>query len=653
MVIHTYSIIIQNSKTLESFSQYRSLFAEILSRSRIGVCRWNESGTTIDTALPELHTLTDDKEEWRAIIVRFIDDNCMAAYESAPQNPYDFTVNQRQDKFKIRESEVPLIRLTQMLGGVPPLEVQFEPEVIKEEHRAPRTEYRPVVDEERDRAYQSLVQKYTFDGKMPSAILIVSLRKKVASVNETIGSTWISHKESESSEFWKRNQYPSICRFLVYDYETQGPIQKEADGFNFWFSVMLLSVNEIDSGTLQAYRLYTVNTVMNRSAMADSFQNMADRLRDAKYTINRDLRKDMEDQVGNEEPLPDYRVAVPVVLKLPGTEEREVRTRSFHLLSDGAMTDLAIWNRQRREVENDLAASVRLAERALDQTADRMRGSFSFDEEEVEPLNKYQEEDMRRETEILYHNIVGIQGTLPTDKMTSDERIMEVSKEVRSNLIGRVVKQAAINMFLIVILLSLFSVLPALVQFVNGAQGDIAALICVLPAGLAVIALCALFVLSVQKARLNTMIRKYNQCMKNALNKLVDNADDYSEYMGAIASHVRGSSYMNLSSRKKYFYSEEHNLKYKHIRAINALLGKLKNWSKAYHLEVDFTAKRPDTRVEMDTALPPAECRLYSFEAGESYSVGINNSGMTIQSPLSFASKIEILREELYDDECN
>ena len=89
-MIHTYSVIIQNQKTIDVFQKYQPLFADAINNNRIGVCKWIESGTTIDTALPELRNLTDDKEEWRAVIVRYIDDSSMAAFDSDPRNPYDF-----------------------------------------------------------------------------------------------------------------------------------------------------------------------------------------------------------------------------------------------------------------------------------------------------------------------------------------------------------------------------------------------------------------------------------------------------------------------------------------------------------------------------------------------------------------------------------
>ena len=76
---------------MEAFSQYQPLFAEAINSGRIGVCKWIEAGTTIDTALPEIGNLTDDKKEWRAVIVRYIDDNCMAAFESDVRNPCTYT----------------------------------------------------------------------------------------------------------------------------------------------------------------------------------------------------------------------------------------------------------------------------------------------------------------------------------------------------------------------------------------------------------------------------------------------------------------------------------------------------------------------------------------------------------------------------------
>lgn len=650
MVICTYSVIIQSQKTLESFSQYQQLFADAVKSNKIGICKWIESGVTVDTALPELASLTDDKQEWRAIIVRYADNDCMADFEATPRNPYDFAVNQNKAEWE-GESPIPLVRLTQMLGGVPPVEVKFRTEVIKEEYKAPRTVYVPVEDEQREQAYRSLIRKYRFDGKLPSSILIVTVRDSSYQEEGRLDREWTPHKESESSEFWKRNHFPSICRFMVYDFRAQGPIQKEADNFGFWYAVMMLSVNEWDSSTIQAYRLYSLRTVIDRPAMSLAFQELADRLRDAKCCIERSIRQDVENEVCEEETLPEYRIEVPVSFNRPKMDECLPMTRPFKLFSSGVATDVAMWNQQRRRAEEALEKSVKSAGRALDQTADKMRGSGTFMEDAVTPLNKYQEEDIRQELNGFYHAIVELQGKLPNENIGRDETLQASAASVRSYLLGRVDKGAAlVGIVLAVILLGL-SALPAIIACAMDRSGSAPAIAALVGVGTLCALLAAAAVLLFQKMKLDSLIRKYNRQLKKAFIHLTEQAGDYSTYMSGIGSYQRGSSYLDISTRKKGLSGAEHNQKYRHIMAINALLGRLRKWSKAYRLDVDYTSPRPDARVDVDVTVAPADNKVYAFDTQTLYPVAINNSGMEMESPYPFASRLEIVREELYDDE--
>lgn len=648
MVVHTYSVIIQNQKTLESYSQYQPLFAEAVRSNAIGVCKWIESGTTIDTALPELASLTDDKQEWRAVIVRYEDDDRMAAFESDPRNPYDFSVNQDADDGTL-ESPVPLVRLTQMLGGVPPLEVEFEVKTIKEEHKAPRTVYIPVKDERKEEEHRRLERKYRFDGRPPSSILIVTARSGVRD-EENIEGVWTHHKESESSEFWKRNHFPSICRFLVCDFTAQGPIQKEADDFGFWYSIMLLSINEWDSSTIQAYRLYSLKAVMNRPAMTEAFQSLADRLRDAKRWLERSIRRDVEGRVCEETQLPEYRLEVSVAVNRPKAEEHLPRKNSFKVLSAGALSDVSIWSRQRQAAEEELTACVRSAERTLDQTADKMRGGCVFTQDEVTPLNRYQEEDIQRELGEIYKNVVNIQGKLPREDLSENDELRQAASRVRGYLLGRVMKEPAFIAVALAAVLLILAALPAAAEYLVDGSGSPAAIVYFVAGSVFLVLLAAVGTLLLQKLRLNLLITEYDRLLKSAFNQLIERAGDYSDYMSAIASHARGSSYLSHSNRKKYHLSMEHSAKYTHIKAINTLLDKLGKWSRAYRLDVDFTSKRTELRVEVDTTVAPAENKLYAFDMNAPYAVSINRSGMTMESPYRFASRIEIIREELYDD---
>jgi len=57
-----------------------------------------------------------------------------------------------------------------------------------------------------------------------------------------------------------------------------------------------------------------------------------------------------------------------------------------------------------------------------------------------------------------------------------------------------------------------------------------------------------------------------------------------------------------------------------------------------------------DENVQVDISTPPAKSGMYTFETGNSYQISVNNSGVKIYSPFEFVEKLEIIREELYDD---
>ena len=328
-----YSVVILNSPTSEAFAEYHPLFLEGLKNGNIGLCKWNEDGMTIDTALPELRELTDDKEDWRAIIVRFADEEPMAGFKSDHRNPYDFDEIDSWEEI-ITESSNPLIRLTQMLGGVPMPEKRFQSRKIIEPDKAPRMVYEPVDDSERDASYRALSRKYEFDGKQPTSIILITLRRGYRP-EDNIDASWEYHKESYSSNFWKHNHYPSICRFLVYDFSVAGPVQKTADEFGFWTSVMLMALNRIDSSTLQAYRLYAIKPTFDKEDMEETFQRTIDRLRLSRKTIRESMKRESIAQISSEPELPDYGYEVSVELDLPRRKESEVSGKGFKMTSTG------------------------------------------------------------------------------------------------------------------------------------------------------------------------------------------------------------------------------------------------------------------------------------------------------------------------------
>ena len=648
MVIGTYSVIIQNTKTMESFLQFQPLFSDAVFSNRIGICKWNEAGTTIDSAVPELRGLTDDKKEWRAIIVRYADDNGMAVFHSTAENPYDFIVN-ADSKDIVEENKVPLVRLTQMLGGVPVPEIKFETEVIREQHKAPRTVYVPVSDPAQEQAYALLSQKYSFDGVRPRSIVIITIRPKDVMDRNEIGQTWETHRESDSSAFWKRNHYPSTCRFLTYDYLKQGPVQKKADDFNFWVSVFLLATNDIDPSMLQAYRLYQVKTHLGKDEMTESFQTVVDRLLTVKKIIEKEINSDIEASICKEETLPEYRLSVSVSFPLPEDSQRDISSTSFGLVSNGAAAEVALLESKKEAVEASYKKAVKSSERTLDRVADRIRIGCQVDRAEVPAMNRYQKEDLSQEINDIYEQIVSIQGEIPTGSISDDQGTSALEKTIRDELIQRVVRRPATSAFVVSIAALLLAMTPAILKSAWYDGADYRTLLLTFAAGAAVIGACALSVLLIQKMKLNGLLRDLNRRLRGMFDRLTNNAELYTAYMSSIASHERGSSFLALSSQKEVEEDEDRLMKLRHITAINGLLARIREWSKAHHLDVSFADKTPETMIAVDTSVNPVHVKLYTLTDGSIYPVAVNQSGLTIDSPFSFTNRIDIVREELYD----
>lgn len=643
-----YSVVILNSRTSDAFAEYHPLFLEALRNGSIGLCRWNEDGRTIDAALPELRELTDDKEDWRAIIVRFEDEEPMAGFSSDHRNPFDFDEVDSWEE-TVTESNNPLIRLTQMLGGVPMPEKRFRSRKIIEPDKAPRVVYEPVDDGERDASYRALSRKYEFDGKQPESIILITLRKGYRP-EDNISASWEYHKESYSSNFWKNNHYPSICRFLVYDFNVAGPVQRTADEFGFWTAVMLISLNKIDSSTLQAYRLYTVKPLFDKEEMEETFQRTVDRLRLSRKTIRESMKRESITQLSTEPELPDYGYEVNVELDLPRRKESEVNSKGFGMTSRGIASDIASWNNKRRSAEDSLRENVRRAERILDQEAERMKEFSVYDPEEVKPLNVYQREDIIRETRDYYRDIVEIQGELPTDRITEGDESEEVSERVVDYLRGRVSRKPAITAVCIAAALLVLAQIPAVINIVRYDVGSVLAVLGSVLLGLILILLSAFIVLFIQRVELSKRVYAYNRLLFNAFNRLTNSARNYSDYLTAIVSHSRGVSYLDIAEGMERGQDDLKVVKLRHIRSIDILLERIREWGTAYHLRLDYDAPVSEESYKVNIMDEPSENGLYTFDMGSIYPVSVNRTGFSINSPFGFITRLEILREELYDD---
>lgn len=642
-----FSVLIQNQKTIEIFQEFHPIFTEAMNQGKIGVCRWMEPGTTVDTALPELKELIEDKEEWRAIIVRILDEDAMSMYETVPLNPYDFKYY-HEEKRKYGESPIPLVRLTNMLGELPAPEIRYETVTIMEENKSPKIIYEPRKNEEEELIYQELLDQYDYDGKRPSEIILVSLRMPKRRKKESIEKVWTDFKEVDSSSFWKKNCYANSCRFIVYDLKQEGSVQYEADMFKFWLSVLILGLNRIDSDELQAYRLYRMNVQLDKEILQEEIQNCINRLYGAKYFMKQILQAEDSEWTKVHRDLPDYKMEVPVMLDLPRRNDMSVDDSLFPLVAGNVEDDLRRWGESKKNAEYKLRETAGQAEIALDEAAERMRGMGSVEESEVKQINKYQKKKMDADLENLYFMVISTQKELPDSQNTINKNVKEKAEEVRTGLLSRITAEQILGIVMIILLAITLSVIPCFLVYTDHYSGSVKSMITFMLLLIDIMLVPIFFMVFLQKRELVFKVRDYNHELHASMMKIVENSEVYSTFLSSIVSHSRGMSYLQILKNKKFTMSSTRIAVDTHLKAIDHMMYSLEKWNKAFYLNVNFNQSFYDDDI-FDISILPIKNKLYTFEYGKQYQIPLNNSGRNVDVNFEFVTKLELIREELYD----
>lgn len=650
-----YTVLIQSKKTLDCLQQFYPLFSESIEAENIGICQWVEAGETVDTAMPELYDLISHKRAWKAVIVCSEFDDINTKYPADTVNPYDFLENKDREGLTIVDGQIvdcnaPLIRLTHMLGGIPAPEPKFNATIVELENRVPRMEFHPADDEEsaaQKKIYNAWTEENMFKGLPPTEIILVKVRKASAAKEmfSLVKASWQVHTEADSSEFWKRNLYPHNCRFLVFDMEQRGIMKRQNDLFRLWLGILLISQNDIDPNVLQAHRLYSLKVLLNEETLAESFQQTINKLNMAKYQLEKSLAREAESVSEVDAPIPDYTVGVPVSFQLPKVSDLHFDTGDYALAGGTGSGDMDIWEAHSKKAKREIQTLIQSVDRTLDQAASRLRDQCEYSEADVFPLTPYQEEDFRISLAKNYKEMLEQQETLPGKVSATEEEIGDADSNVRQIILQRMTNSQIAFAFGIAISSLVLCLIPGFFFSSSKVVIGVATLIAV-----AILGIAGLMVLLSQKKALINATKRFQMVFQTAVGELSHNASAFSDFLSSVASHIRGCSYLNTMETKRLKRDSSYYFKKKHLKAIDIFLSKLSLWSSALHIKVDLTSV--DAIELIDNLVEDIDYdSLYSFDVGKDFVVPLNQIGVTISSPFGFIEKIEIEREEVYDND--
>ena len=647
-----YTVIIQSPETERLSRDYRRLFfEEHIARNELSFCTWIKSGDTVDTAVPALYDLVAGKREWRAIIVQTEKDRLYGP-ASRPRNPFDFIENKEYDPYVVKESPIPLIRLTQLLGGVPEPEIRYEQGEKVDEYG--RTQVVYIPDKEQHQAamkeHGRIAERYQFVENRPREILVISTRQSVDNSESEVDAAWRTKLETESSEFWSRNRYPSPCRFMTCDVLNERHSLYPGSIFKLWAAVLLLSVNQIEASSLQAYRLYNLSLELDQEQLSAAFSRYAAKM--GGMTGQLDAadanRETVESQVARKAPELDEEVDVTFSTK--HSSDLMVDTKPLGLVTDNPVEEREFWNERFRRATAALNELLRAPARALDVAADDTRRRSVYPAGEVEILNRYQRGDLTEHLQESYFGTLAARAALGLNVKRRQRERAIIDQQVRRRIAQRLSgKRVGIAAGICAAVLALGS-LPYIIG--AGRVGGSALLwaLLVLVVMLLIAGGFGLAELWIQRKEMVDAMEDHNRCMHEVVREMQIGAQHYSDYLSCLCTYLRGRSYLDREQEMLGSLANVEKLRHGHHRAILKCVNLVRVWSAALGADVDITMVGKDSTV-FDPAIAPEENAAYRFELPASgRSIPLNNTGERLLAPYDFIRGINLEREELFDD---
>lgn len=568
----------EEAELWDSFKRYDFLLAEFEKAGFFSVCRWHREADCVARAVPELAGLLGEGDEWRAVIVTDLrEPKSVMRHDRHFENPFDFPENYDDGPSEAyRESPEPIVRLTQMLGGLP--EKTFihwsDPARGDGEGEVNRFSVEYAVGND----MYDVIARYRLGLPKPQKIVCVS------PYDDDPAFTHMRHREMYLAEreardpsgqsvdpggpvpsfsalptgglgFWQRNSYPASARFVLC--ERMAPAEATAldepqpsellprksrdEWFRFWMSTLTLLSGMADVDELQAYSVYRLDVTIDESLLVNLFaEKRAEWMAalaaiDARYEFDLDRLKTSEYDMAT---LPNTTTTIPVSFDLVNRTALYADVGEVGLFKDRPRDDRMVWRTQRRSVEENIKELLRAPRRALRNAAARFRDEGPLPKEELEYciLNEYQKDQLWDKLEEQELKLAG-NGIIPVFEYA--ERSEDFGKEDQE-LYRQIELRATLSKAAVVFCVVIASIVVGFIPFVFGYGGHydvspwaiLATVVCC-----AVVALVGLLTLRSMQERLRRAYGHFNDTVMQMLRNLntearnlMDRLSDYAMF---------------------------------------------------------------------------------------------------------------------------
>jgi hypothetical protein len=642
-----FTVLFFDDRSQAEAEKFSILFAPYVSEKKIAIAKWNTEGIGFADSFPDLFSILKGVEKWRAAFVVEPEDlKCKNVYDRpshAGKNIYD--------PFEYEKDYI--IRASQILGGlrrkVKTL-VEKKPE-DKDGYLPPPEIVTAPVNPPRD-----LVDLYYLPVTSPLEILYFSKRMEHGEKEdiEELQSKLYDNENRISSLFYERNNYPKICRFIVFDIVDKSHIRYPFMLLKFFVCVLSCTLNDIEPNLLQAYRLYTVDCEIGRGAMKSFLGVLGSRVSSLIKSL-----KDY-DQYASMPPLDDFDdigepERIPLVYENAKYDNLIARTNFVGLVKDVPTVDEPEWQRQVSGIMHDFHYFLKVPDRALSLAAGQTRRKSKLDVRELKALDRFQLEDFEEVVEKTGKQVFSMDTVTLLDKKHYYAILEEKDQKVKQEMRKRMTQKHASRGFLVAALLYLLGMVPLLIASFQSDAGHAFAAVGISAFACVLIGLGGYIMLRVDKNRLRSLIDGYNATMHRIIREISDAMDMFSDYLTLVCAFIKGQATIEELRRIR----DSHNFRDSAIssRLLFAYQMKSRIEGIAKCMDIDLVQSGNSQYYDdMDLLMfgNDVAAQLLSPVVPENEKIRLNNTlGYTadrINAPYWFVTRMYLYYQELFED---
>ena len=695
-----FTVLIAEQQHIDAIRQENSLFFEpFLDNRNFAFCPWTPEGRTLTESVPSLRDVVGRRKEWRAVILHSADPD-----QLKQQNPFDEVdysavtaipkpnpqpadderwedwVSSWEEYYRAlmpkKEAvfrsafRLPLQRLATWLCFRPADYIlddvaekqdveQWAMEILEAGDLKPSEK---LENMERDQYRKELRLKELLRREFIGGDSInIAFPTEICCISQRItehgffhpDSYWNIRSGTDYSAFVDRNMYFDKMRFLVFDVLPKTHRDYRNDLIRFLYAVLVFVTNPTPSSAMQARKLYVIESENDDSPLVTLVTSFERKLTATSEVIENEIEKIRSEIPGD---LTDREAEalfcapsdVPVTLDKSCDESALFVEDNLGLSSDCPEDEKRTFARGYAAAKRSMVYIVKQQARSVRRGVNKVEDLSRVDGRDVSRLTSFQIDDVREYTEEA-EDVLATQ--IPPDFSEISrysEPMEEKAAEVRKVLEQRMSRKTTIVLGAICLGLFLVCLLPMLFTNMADARSTSTALVLVL-AVLGAVGLILFISLFFLRKPMRSALRDFNNQMQDSLNDVKTALQQFSTYLSAVCNVRRGNAVMKISETNVDEYTRSIRIRKMHQEDLRR--------RRAYLLE-DYRDFLGDKSCCDESMSQPYEYDFgqkteYSypapFLAGDFRQIEFLVAGNYITVPSSFATRILIRMEEIYD----